>query len=127
MILDENKVDVLKLAVEIIGGRRLTRSDNLDFFNYCDLEKIKNGADAIRRHFVGDGVDLCTIISGKSGQCSESCKFCAQSVHHKTGCEVHELFDFDRIFYEAKSNENEGVDRFAIVRVCESFSVNEIS
>ena len=47
-------MDALTLAQEIIEGRRITREDDLSFFLHCDLEELCEGADRIRRHFVGD-------------------------------------------------------------------------
>ncbi|MBQ9539120.1 MAG: biotin synthase BioB [Treponema sp.] len=108
-------MDVLHLADEVISGRRLGKADDLAFFKDCNLKDLITGADRLRKHFVGDMVDLCTIIAGKSGKCGENCRFCAQSAHNHTGCEVHGLFDYERIVTEAKSNEAEGVNRFAIV------------
>lgn len=108
-------MNVLKLADEIIDGRRLGREEDLSFLKDCPLEELKSGADKIRKALVGDRVDLCTIIAGKSGNCGENCKFCAQSAHNHTDCEVYSLLSYDRILEEAKSNEEEGVDRFAIV------------
>lgn len=106
---------LLELAAEIIDGRRLTREDDLSFFKDCDLEELKEGADRIRAAFCGDHVDLCTIISGKSGKCSENCKFCAQSAHHHTACQEYELLDEDIIVEQARANQEAGVNRFSIV------------
>lgn len=108
-------MDSLKLAEEIIDGRILSYNDNLNAFIDTELNELLQGADMIRKHFVGDNVDLCTIINGRSGLCGENCKFCAQSRHHHTTCEVYELLDSETIINEALSNEAEGVDRFAIV------------
>ena len=44
----------LELAEEIINGRRITRQDDLTFFLNCDLDELCEGADRIRKHFVGD-------------------------------------------------------------------------
>lgn len=108
-------MDLLQLAQEIIRGRRLTRQDDLAFFITCDLETLCRGADLIRGHFCGDRVDLCTIINGKSGRCGEDCKYCAQSGHHHTSCEVYDFLEPEQIVQAALANESEGVDRFAIV------------
>lgn len=62
-------MDMQKLAEEIIEGKRLTRKDDLSFFLDCDLDDLCKGADKIREHFVGDKVDLCSIINGRSGRC----------------------------------------------------------
>ncbi len=103
------------IALEIINGRRIGRNDELGFLKDSDITELKKGADKIRQHFCKDVVDLCTIISGKSGNCGENCRFCAQSAHNHTNCDVYSLLDFDRIYAEALSNEKEGVNRFAIV------------
>ena len=81
----------LILAQEIIDGRRITREDDLSFFLTCDLDELCEGADRIREAYIGDKVDLCSIINGRSGRCPEDCKYCAQSVHHHTSCEIYDF------------------------------------
>ena len=108
-------MDLLKLADEIIAGRRLTRQDDLRFFPNCGLEDLRAGADRIRAHFVGDRVDLCAIINGRSGRCPEDCKYCAQSVHHHTDCQVFDFLPEEEILAACRLHEEEGVDRFSIV------------
>ncbi|MCR5797400.1 MAG: biotin synthase BioB [Eubacterium sp.] len=108
-------MDVIKLADEIINGRRLSRDEDLSFLKTCDVDKLSQGADKLRKHFNGDNVDMCAIISGKSGNCSENCKFCAQSAHNHTGCDIHEMLDYAEVCATAKTYEDNGVDRFAIV------------
>jgi biotin synthase len=108
-------MEPLTLAQEIIDGRRLTRQDDLSAFLTCDLEELCQGADRIRAHFIGDKVDLCSIINGRSGRCPEDCKYCAQSAHHHTDCEVYDFLPEEKIVDTCKRNEAEGVDRFSIV------------
>ena len=103
------------LAQEIIHGRRLTRQDDLTFFLHCDLDELCQGADLIREAFIGDKVDLCSIINGRSGRCPEDCKYCAQSAHNHTNCEVYDFLPEEKIVEACKMNEREGVDRFSIV------------
>ena len=103
------------LAQEIINGRRLTRQDDLTFFLHCDLDELCQGADLIREAFIGDKVDLCSIINGRSGRCPEDCKYCAQSSHHHTNCEIYDFLPEEDILEACKMHEAEGVDRFSIV------------
>ena len=105
----------LILAKEIIDGRRITREDDLSFFLTCDLDELCEGADRIREVYIGDKVDLCSIINGRSGRCPEDCKYCAQSVHHHTSCEIYDFLPEEKILEACKMNEEEGVDRFSIV------------
>ena len=108
-------VDIKQLADEIIHGRRINRKDDLNVFLTCDLDELCEGADSIRKYYCGEKVDLCTIINGRSGRCGEDCKYCAQSVHNHTSCEIYDFLDSEEIVQEALSNEEEGVDRFSIV------------
>ena len=103
------------LADEIIGGRRITRQDDLNMFLTCDLKELCEGADRIREHFIGEKVDLCSIINGRSGRCPEDCKYCAQSAHNHTSCEIYDFLPEEKIVEACKLNESEGVDRFSIV------------
>ena len=66
-------MNALTLAEEIINGRRITREDDLSFFLTCDLLELCKGADKIREARIGDKVDLCSIINGRSGRCPEDC------------------------------------------------------
>ena len=68
-------MDALTLAQEIIDGRRITREDDLSFFLTCDLKELCEGADKIRAARIGDKVDLCSIINGRSGRCPEAVSY----------------------------------------------------
>lgn len=108
-------MQMIELAKEIINGRRIGRDDDLQIFLNCNLEELCEGADMIRQAFVGDKVDLCSIINGRSGRCPEDCKYCAQSAHHHTECEIYDFLPEEKIMEACKLNEREGVDRFSIV------------
>ncbi len=106
---------VNEMASAIIDGYRLSPSDPISLLLEADLTELRAAANKIRQELCGNKVDLCTIISGRSGRCSENCKFCAQSAHHQTACEEYDLLDEDTIFAAAKANQEEKVDRFSIV------------
>ena len=118
-------MDVLALAREIIEGRRLTREEDLSFFLSCELDPLREGADTIRKAMVGDKVDLCSIINGRSGRCPEDCKYCAQSAHYHTHCEVYDFLPEESILEACRMNEREGVDRFSIVTAGRALSGEE--
>ena len=108
-------MNINQLANEIIKGRRLKRDDDLSFFLTADLSELCKGADRIRKELCGDHVDLCSIINGKSGRCSENCRFCAQSAHNCTGVDEYSFLSEEKILAECKHNESRGVHRFSIV------------
>ena len=104
-----------RLAKEIVEGRRLTREDDLSVFAEANLQELAEGADEIREALCSNHVDLCTIINGRAGKCSENCKFCAQSSFNHTGCERYDLLDKDTILKDCKEREEEGVHAYSIV------------
>lgn len=108
-------MDIKTLAEEIIEGKRISRQDDLGIFLSCDRKQLCEGADRIRVHFIGEKVDLCAIINGRSGRCPEDCKYCAQSAHHHTECEIYDFLPEETIVEACKMHESEGVDRFSIV------------
>ena len=101
-------MDLKRLAEEIIAGRRLGRQDDLTFFLSCDLDELCRGADRLRAHFIGDRVDLCAILNGRSGRCPEDCKYCAQSAHNHTDCEVYDFLPEETILEACRLHEEEG-------------------
>jgi len=82
-------------------------------------------ADKIRQHFANNEVDCCAIINGRSGKCSENCRFCAQSIHYDTGAATHKLLDSDIIINAARKAKDLGAARFSIVTSGRSISEGE--
>ena len=109
------KTASMALAEKIIDGCRLTRQDDLHFFLQEPLEELMTGAGILQKHFCGNHVDLCTIINGRSGRCSENCKYCAQAACHHTGIDEYPFLSQEEIIANALENQKAGVNRFAIV------------
>lgn len=108
-------MDIKRITDRIIEGKRLTKEDDLSFLLISELSVLSECADRLRRHFSGSCADLCSIINGRSGRCSEDCKFCAQSARHCTGIKEYSFLDKHKIIAECRHNEEQGVQRFAIV------------
>ena len=114
-----------QLGNGVMEGRQIDREEAIWLYGQ-PLEALCAKADEIRRHFCGDRFDLCTIINGKSGRCSENCRFCAQSAHNHTGAEEYPLLDAEQIVPEAKKNDAQGVLRFSIVTSGKRLSDEEV-
>lgn len=98
----------------IIDGGNISYQEAIMLVD-IDLEKLKQGANQIREHYCSNHFDLCSIINGKSGRCSEDCKYCAQSRYYQTEIDVYDLLDVNQIKEMALHNQNKGVGRFSIV------------
>lgn len=102
------------LAKEIMEGRLIGREEALWLWEQ-PLKELCEQADRIRKHFCAGRFDLCTIINGKSGRCSENCRFCAQSAHNHTGAAEYPLLSTEEIVAQAKREDAQGVLRYSIV------------
>ena len=103
----------------------ITKQEALSLVS-TNLQEISLCAEKIKQKFCGNKFDMCSIVSGKSGKCSENCKFCAQSSHYKTSIKEYPLLDSQNIFKEAKHNADKKVKRFSIVTSGKKLSDTEI-
>jgi biotin synthase len=65
-------------------------------------------------HWHGEEVQRCSLLSIKTGGCSEDCAYCAQSAHYSTGVEREELLSIERIVDAAKRARAQGATRFCM-------------
>jgi len=83
--------------------------------NKADKEALYAAANEIRQHFKGDKMEMCSILNAKSGKCTQDCKWCSQSMFHKTNVEEYELVDLKIAEQQAKENAEKGVHKFSLV------------
>ena len=66
------------------------------------------------RHWRGQEVQRCTLLSIKTGGCSEDCAYCAQSSHYSTGVEREALLSLENILSAARRARSQGATRFCM-------------
>jgi biotin synthase len=66
------------------------------------------------KHWTGEAVQRCSLLSIKTGGCSEDCAYCAQSAHYSTGIEREELLSVEKITVAAKRARAQGATRFCM-------------
>ena len=108
---------ILSVGQKILNGGSVTKSEALHLAQAtgADIYVLAGIASKIREKYKGDKADLCSIINGKSGNCSQDCKFCSQSSFHDCAIDTYPLLDEDTIVKSAHSMEQSGAHRFAIV------------
>lgn len=103
-----------KLKQKVIDGFMVNRDEALQLLD-ADLELLCDAANELREHFCGNGFDICTIINGKSGRCSENCKYCAQSAHHPVAVQDYPLLCEEELLKQAEYNYSNGILRYSVV------------
>ena len=104
-------MDVIALKEKVLKGYE---DEAKELYN-ADINLLKEAANEIRKFFMQDNFDLCTIVNAKCGSCSENCKFCAQSAHHGKNVETYPLLDDRTIIDDAKKQKEKGILRYSIV------------
>jgi len=66
------------------------------------------------RHWRGEEVQRCSLLSIKTGGCSEDCAYCAQSSHYSTGVEREELLSLETVLTVARHARSQGATRFCM-------------
>lgn len=117
---------VKELKEKVLNGKLIGKEEALFLAKEAPLKELTEAANEIRKHFCENKFDICTIINGKSGKCSENCKFCAQSSFYDTHIKEYSLLDSKAIVKEAKYNDERGVLRFSIVTSGRKLSDKEI-
>jgi biotin synthase len=67
-----------------------------------------------RQHHAADEVQLCTLLSVKTGGCPEDCAYCPQSSHYETPVSVEKSLAVDEVLTAAKSARESGATRFCM-------------
>ncbi len=78
------------------------------------FELIEQSRAAHLQHWRGEEVQRCTLLSIKTGGCSEDCSYCAQSAHYSTGLEREDLLSVDEILQSARRAHAQGATRFCM-------------
>jgi biotin synthase len=78
------------------------------------LDLMFDAATVHRAHHNHKEMQLCTLLSIKTGGCPEDCKYCSQSVHNATQLEKELLMDVESVLEQAKAAKDAGSTRFCM-------------
>jgi biotin synthase len=68
----------------------------------------------LRANFDPNAVQRSTLLSIKTGNCSEDCGYCSQSKRYQTGLETQRLLSTDEVLAAAKAAKEQGAGRFCM-------------
>ena len=91
-----------------------TREDIAELFDLPFTELVFRAADVHRTNHAAGEVQLCTLLSIKTGGCPEDCGYCSQSAHHSTGVKAEKLMDVDAVIASAREAKAHGSQRFCM-------------
>jgi biotin synthase len=91
-----------------------TREEIAALFDLPFTELVFRAAEVHRAHHRAGEVQLCTLLSIKTGGCPEDCGYCAQSVHAESGVTATKLLDVQEVLQRAAQAKDAGSQRFCM-------------
>lgn len=106
-----------KLKNRILAGGEISASEAMALVDLLPArrEELRAAAEELTRSLQPRVFDTCSIVNARSGRCPEDCKWCAQSAHFHTACEVYPLISREHCLRVADLNREGGVRRFSLV------------
>ncbi len=108
---------ILKVRSNVLQGEPIGYEETLALTETPKLliPYLAAAANEVREKFVGNVIESCALSNIKSGNCSEDCKFCAQSGHYKTDSPIYPQIGVEEIVEQAKTAEAMGASEFCMV------------
>ena len=91
-----------------------SRDEVRGIFDQPLLDLIAQAQQLHRQHHKPREVQLCQLISIKTGGCPEDCAYCPQSAHYETDVENEGLLGLDHVLEVAATAREQGVSRFCM-------------
>lgn len=91
-----------------------TRAEIADLFDLPFTELVFKAAEVHRLNHAAHEVQLCTLLSIKTGGCPEDCGYCSQSAHAKSGLKAEKLMDVEAVVAAAREAKAQGSQRFCM-------------
>ncbi|KAA9354638.1 MULTISPECIES: biotin synthase BioB [Larkinella] len=91
-----------------------TRDEIADIYNSPVLDLIYRAATVHRQHHDPQEVQVCTLLSVKTGGCPEDCAYCPQAARYHTSVKVHKLMEVDEVLTAAHRAKESGSTRFCM-------------
>ena len=94
--------------------RGLARDDVAAVYRSPLLELVFRAGEVHRRHHDPSQVQVCVLLSVKTGGCPEDCGYCPQSAHHPTQVKPEPLLGLDEVLAAARQAKADGATRFCM-------------
>jgi biotin synthase len=91
-----------------------SRAEIAALFELPFTELVVRAAEEHRAHHAAGEVQLCTLLSIKTGGCPEDCGYCSQSAHASTGLKAEKLMDVEAVLAAAADAKAHGSQRFCM-------------
>ncbi|PTD96116.1 biotin synthase BioB [Pseudothauera lacus] len=86
----------------------------LALFELPFMDLVFRAQQVHRQHFDANAIQRSTLLSIKTGGCSEDCGYCSQAARYDTGLERERLLALDEVLDNARAAKAKGASRFCM-------------
>ncbi|MBP6049545.1 MAG: biotin synthase BioB [Chitinophagales bacterium] len=91
-----------------------TFQEILNVYNKPLLDLVYEAATVHRQNNDPNEIQVCTLLSVKTGGCTEDCSYCPQAARYNTGLKAHKLMDVNEVLEKALEAKQTGSTRFCM-------------
>lgn len=98
----------------ILAGMKKSLENVASLYDRPLLDLVYEAASVHRAHHNAQEMQMCTLLSIKTGGCAEDCGYCSQSIHNNADLEKEILMKTDEVLEEARKAKAAGSTRFCM-------------
>ena len=112
-------MNAVSAAVSIVDNSPVpakvwTLEEVLALYEMPFMDLVFRAQQVHRENFDANAIQRSTLLSVKTGGCSEDCGYCSQSAHHKAAVEREPLMPVEEVVKAAKAAKERGATRFCM-------------
>jgi len=112
--MQSSTLSALDSCVQSTSVHRWTVDEVLALYDMPLMDLVFRAQQVHRENFDANAIQRSTLLSVKTGGCSEDCSYCSQSARYDTDLERERLMPLDEVVAAAKTAKAKGASRFCM-------------
>ena len=112
--MQASSIAAVSPVLQPAAARRWTVEEVLALYEMPLMDLIWRAQGVHREHFDPNAIQRSTLLSVKTGGCSEDCSYCSQSARYDTDTERERLMPLDEVVAAAQAAKAKGASRFCM-------------
>jgi biotin synthase len=112
--MQSSALSALAACTQTKPVHRWTVDEVLALYDLPLMDLVFRAQQVHRENFDANAIQRSTLLSVKTGGCSEDCSYCSQSARYDTDLERERLMPLDEVVAAAKTAKEKGASRFCM-------------
>lgn len=112
--MQSSALSALDSSVQSTSVHRWTVDEVLALYDMPLMDLVFRAQQVHRENFNANAIQRSTLLSVKTGGCSEDCSYCSQSARYDTDLERERLMPLEEVVAAARTAKEKGASRFCM-------------